>query len=37
MVWIKNIILWPWNAWKEHRSYKKRINELKKRDPFLYK
>jgi|TARA_B100000212_G_scaffold199285_2_gene150328 hypothetical protein len=31
--WIKAKI---W-AWKKNREYKKRIAELKKRDPFTYK
>ena len=31
--WIKAKI---W-AWKKNREYKKRINDLKKRDPFTYK
>tara|TARA_B100001778_G_scaffold329353_1_gene330159 strand:- start:404 stop:520 length:117 start_codon:yes stop_codon:yes gene_type:complete len=31
--WIKAKI---W-AWKKNREYKKRIDELKKRDPFTYK
>ncbi len=31
--WIKAKI---W-AWKKNKEYKKRIDELKKRDPFTYK
>lgn len=34
---ILDIILWPWRAWQEHRSFKKRLAELRKRDPFIYK
>tara|TARA_B100000282_G_scaffold281654_1_gene243783 strand:+ start:127 stop:237 length:111 start_codon:yes stop_codon:yes gene_type:complete len=30
--WIKNIIA----KWKAERAYKKRLKELKKRDPFIY-
>ena len=40
MVWLKKVkqfITWPYRRWKEHREYKKRIKELKKRDPFIYK
>ena len=40
MVWLKKVkqfITWPYRKWKEHREYKKRIKELKKRDPFIYK
>jgi hypothetical protein len=34
---IINFILYPWTKFKEHREYKKRIKELRKRDPFIYK
>jgi len=40
MVWLKKIwswICWPYNKWKEEREFKKRLEELKKRDPFIYK
>lgn len=30
--WIKNLI----HKWKADRYYKKRIKELRKRDPFIY-
>lgn len=33
MRWIKNII----NKFKREIEYRKRIKELKKRDPFIYK
>ena len=33
---IKNIYYWIIN-WKQRRLMKKRIEELKKRDPFIYK
>lgn len=35
-----NMIKWLQNLWYEykvHRAYKKKIKELKKRDPFIYK
>ena len=32
-IWIKK----KYNEWKLNRLYKKRIKELKKRDPFVYK
>lgn len=32
-----NLLLWPWYKYQEHRYYKKKLNELKKRDPFIYK
>jgi len=37
---MKKIIRWlttPYRKWKEHKEFKKRIEELKKRDPFIYK
>ncbi len=30
--WIKNL----WYKWKSERAYRKRLKELKKRDPFIY-
>jgi hypothetical protein len=27
----------PWAKWKEKQQIKKRIEELRKRDPFIYK
>jgi|MDTG01.3.fsa_nt_gb hypothetical protein len=40
MVWLKKVwgkITKPYCDWKEKRRMKKRIEELKKRDPFIYK
>lgn len=34
---IIDFITWPYRKWKEHRRFKKRMEELKKRDPFIYK
>lgn len=34
---ILEFILQPYTKWKEAREYKKRIEELRKRDPFIYK
>lgn len=34
---ILNFLLWPWNRWQEKRRFKKRLAELRKRDPFIYK
>ena len=33
---LKNIISW-WNKRKRDKRYEKKIKELKKRDPFIYK
>jgi hypothetical protein len=32
-----DFLLSPWYKWQQHKAYKKRIEELKKRDPFIYK
>jgi len=37
MVWLKNIITWPWRKYNEHQEYKKKIKELQEKDPFIYK
>lgn len=34
---IKDIIMYPYRRWKEHLAWKKKLAELKKRDPFIYK
>jgi len=34
---IIDIILKPYRDWQGRRKLKKRIEELKKRDPFIYK
>lgn len=34
---IWDIVTYPWNKYKEHRAMKKRLADLKKRDPFIYK
>jgi hypothetical protein len=31
------IITWPWRWYQERKAYKKRLEELRKRDPFIYK
>jgi len=40
MVWlkkIKNAVTWPYRKWREHREFKKRLKELREKDPFIYK
>jgi len=32
-----NFILTPWRMWQERQAFKKRLEELRKRDPFIYK
>jgi len=34
---IWNIIAWPYNKIKEEIKFRKRMKELRKRDPFIYK
>lgn len=34
---IIDFILYPWNKYQEHRRFKRRLKELRKRDPFIYK
>ncbi len=34
---IIDFILYPYTKFMEHRKFKKRIEELRKRDPFIYK
>ncbi len=34
---IIDIILYPFVKFQEHRKFKKRLKELRKRDPFIYK
>jgi len=40
MVYLKKLWNWittPYRKWKEHKEFKKRIEELSKKDPFIYK
>jgi len=40
MVYLKKFWEWlttPVRRYKEHKAFKKRMEELKKRDPFIYK
>jgi hypothetical protein len=32
-----NWLLVPYRRWQERKAYKKRIEEMRKRDPFIYK
>ena len=34
---IINFLLYPWHKWQARRQFKKRLEELRKRDPFIYK
>jgi hypothetical protein len=34
---IINFFTYPFRRYQEHRQFKKRIEELRKRDPFIYK
>jgi len=35
--WIIDIVTWPWRRYKENKAFKKRMEEIRKRDPFIYK
>jgi len=40
MVYLKkiwDIVIWPYTWYKEHKRFKKRMEELRKKDPFIYK
>jgi len=44
MIWLKkelkkirDIIAWPYRKIKEEIAFRKRMKELRKRDPFIYK
>jgi len=34
---IIDVILWPYKRVKEYLSFKRKMKELKNRDPFIYK
>lgn len=34
---LLDILLYPYRKWQDHKAFKKRIEELRKRDPFIYK
>jgi hypothetical protein len=34
---IWELITWPYRAIKEHYAFKKRMKELRDRDPFIYR
>jgi hypothetical protein len=34
---IIDLLTWPWRKIQERKAYKKRLEELRKRDPFIYK
>jgi hypothetical protein len=34
---ILNWLLTPWRKFQDSRRFKKRLEELRKRDPFIYK
>ena len=34
---ILNFILSPWHKYQANKAFKKRMEEMRKRDPFIYK
>lgn len=37
MVWIIDIVTWPYRRIAEEIRFRKRLKELRKKDPFIYK
>jgi hypothetical protein len=40
MVWMKkiwSIIIWPYTRIKEEIDFRRKVKELRKKDPFIYK
>ena len=40
MVYLKNLWYWictPYRKYKEEKEFKKKIEEMRKKDPFIYK
>jgi hypothetical protein len=33
---IRNFIMYPWDRYQQQKKLKKRLEELRKRDPFIY-
>ena len=31
------LLLWPYRRWQDRQQFNKRLEELRKRDPFIYK
>jgi hypothetical protein len=36
-MWLIKIIMAPWRRYQQKRAYKRRLAELRKRDPFIYR
>lgn len=36
-MWLIDLILAPWRRYQHWRIYKRRLAELRQRDPFIYK
>jgi hypothetical protein len=34
---IIKLLTWPWRRYQESKQFKKRLEEFRKRDPFIYK
>ena len=33
---LLDIVLWPWNEYQDRKRIKKKIKELRDKDPFIY-
>lgn len=36
-MWLIDWLLRPWRRYQQHRAYKRRLAELRQRDPFIYR
>ena len=36
-MWLIDIFLGPWRWWQRRQTLKRRMAELRKRDPFIYR
>lgn len=36
-MWMVDWLLAPYRRWQQHRRYRQRLAELRKRDPFIYR
>jgi len=34
---LLDFLLQPWHRWQQKKAHKKRLEELRKQDPFIYK
>jgi hypothetical protein len=37
MVWLINLLTWPYRRIREEIRFRKKLKEMRKKDPFIYK